>query len=409
MEHGPALLVEPSWHAAYNAARVVAQPGNIEAVPVDDAVGRVLAAPLLARTQLPVAPTAAMDGWAVGGPNGPWRIVGTAVAGHPADVSLVAGTAVVIGTGAVTPWGTYAVIRREDGTVREDNDGAMLTVPGTVGAIARGAHIRPPGEEIGTGEPLFEPGTLLTPPRLGFAAMTGVDKVFVYAQITGELAVIGDEVLSTGVPSLGRVRDAFGPALPGIARSIGMDITRVRYVPDTLEAAVEAITTATADVLITTGGTEHGPTDFLHQALVAAQAPLIVDRVAMRPGRPSLLAYLGNNRFVIGLPGNPLAAVSGMLTLGVPLVRAMGGLGAQEFGQVWTAEAVSAPDSSFRLVPYTRVESADGPSAKPTEWLGSGMLRGLAVADGVMLIPPGGVDEGTEVDDIPLPWLRTSL
>ncbi len=404
MEHGPALLVEPTWQAAYHAAHVVAEPTGIEAIPLHESANRVIAAPLLARTQLPVAPTSAMDGWAVGDDHGPWRVVGESLAGHPPDIVLTPGTAAVIATGAVVPEGTYGVLRSEYAKVSKASGVEWIEARRGQAEPAPGSNIRLPGEEIGVGEPLLQPGSLMTPPRIGFAAMAGIDKVFVHTPVRGELAVLGDEVLRSGVPTGGQIRDAFGPSLPSLAAGLGLEVDSVRYVPDTVGDAIETLTESTADVLITTGGTAAGPADFLHHALIAADVPLIVDQLAMRPGHPCLLAWLGDNRFLVGLPGNPLAAMVGMLTLAAPLIRSLRGLPPLRFGRVWTAAPVAAPANAARFVPYQFIETDDGPSAQPVQWLGSGMLRGFANADGVMIVPPGGVEAGAEVDDMPLPW-----
>ena len=82
--------------------------------------------------------------------------------------------------------------------------------------------------------------------------------------------------------------------------------------------------------MITTGGTAAGPVDHVHPVLRKVGAELLVDGVAVRPGHPMLLARLASGRHLVGLPGNPLAAVSGLLTLAEPLLRALAGRGAPD-------------------------------------------------------------------------------
>jgi molybdopterin molybdotransferase len=362
---------------------------------------------LVALTGLPVSVTCAMDGWAVAGGRGPWRLVASALAGHPPGTRLSQGTAAVIGTGGVVPVGTDGIIRSEHGHVL-NRDGESWVFSSH---IPDPGDIRPAGAETQTGEILLPAGTRLTPPQVGLAAAVGYDTLRVHRRPIAQFIVLGDEILRRGVPGAGQVRDSLGPALPGFATALGC-ATRagtaagpVSYTADRLADIVRALRLATADVVITTGGTAAGPADFLHAALAALGARLVIDSVAMRPGHPCLLAALGERRFVVGLPGNPLAAMAGMLTLAAPLVRALSGQPPIRYGEVLLGELVVAPPQATRLVPYALQPGADGrPHAYPTQWLGSGMLRGLAMADGVAAVPPGGALAGTPVTSVPLPW-----
>ncbi len=146
---------------------------------------------------------------------------------------------------------------------------------------------------------------------------------------------------------------------------------------------------------MTTGSTARGSVDHLHRVLAGRAARLVVDGVAVRPGHPQLLAVRRDGRPLVGLPGNPLAAATAVLTLVVPLVDALHQAPAAPRQRVRLAEPVPAGANATRLVPV-----ADG---RPVLFAGPAMLRGLAVADGVAVVPPGGAAAGTEVELLPLP------
>jgi molybdopterin molybdotransferase len=171
-------------------------------------------------------------------------------------------------------------------------------------------------------------------------------------------------------------------------------------VPDTLAATVEAIADSSAELLLTTGGTARGPVDHLHRALAEVGGRLIVDEVAVRPGHPMLLARLPGGRFLVGLPGNPMAAAAAFCTLAVPLLA---GLAAQPLpipGTGRLTAAVAAPKSEHRLVPAT----VSGESVEPLPHQGSAMLRGLAQATHFVVSPPGGAAAGETAALVRLPW-----
>ena len=165
--------------------------------------------------------------------------------------------------------------------------------------------------------------------------------------------------------------------------------------PTRLEALAGALSASTADLTVTTGSTAHGPVDHLHRVLAAAGAELVVDGVAVRPGHPQVLAVRRDGRPLVGLPGNPLAAATALLTLVVPLVGALHAAAPPPRRTVTLVEGIAAGEEATRLVPAAR--------RKPVMFAGPAMLRGLAVADGVAVVPPGGARAGDEVELLPVP------
>src|SRR5690606_25077837 len=159
----------------------------------------------------------------------------------------------------------------------------------------------------------------------------GHDTLSVYRPRTAVL-VTGDEVTPSGVPAPGTVRDAIGPMLPGIAAWAGARAdppVQVRDRVDRTAGALRAAAGSGADVIAVCGASSKGPADHLRAALEALGAEVVVDGVACRPGHPQLLAHLGPpsapGPAVVGLPGNPNAALAAALTLLVPLLAAIGG------------------------------------------------------------------------------------
>ncbi|WP_432114520.1 molybdopterin molybdotransferase MoeA [Streptomyces sp. S1] len=474
----------PEARVAARRAGATARTGREPlALPLGRALGQVLAGPLPALADLPSFDTSAMDGWAVAGP-GPWHVrEETAVlAGHAPAAALAAGEAVRIATGAPVPPGTTAVLRSEHSrtersrTEHSRTEQTRAEQPRTEQAraadpsaeppsaehlpaerlspehpptehppaerlapehpgrrshpllhalreVVDGQDIRPRGQECRSGDELLPAGTAVTPAVLGLAAAAGYDELLVLPRPRVEILVLGDELLTSGLPREGLIRDALGPMLGPWLAALGADVLATRRIGDDAEALYAAVTGSAADLVVTTGGTAAGPVDHVHRVLDKAGATLLVDGVKVRPGHPMLLARLGTDparplhvRHLVGLPGNPLAAVSGLLTLAAPLLAALTEPGAPaEDGagsgprtpvpyRVPVRDEVHGHPHDTRLVPVVR----RGGSVVPLRYNGPAMLRGIAAADGLAVVPPGGARPGQELDVLDLPWPPTA-
>ncbi|NKY12898.1 molybdopterin molybdotransferase MoeA [Streptomyces somaliensis] len=378
-------------------------------VPLHEALGRVLAAPLTALTDLPPFDTSAMDGWAVAGP-GPWEVhTGDSVlAGRRGIPVLPDGVAVRIATGARVPADTTAVVRSEHARAeagRGDRSG-----PGPGGhlharyEVVPGQDIRPRGQECRRGDELLPAATLVTPAALGLAAAAGYDELAIVEPPRAEVLVLGDELLTSGVPRDGLIRDALGPMIGPWLHSLGAEVTAVRRVGDDAEALYEAVTGTDADLVVTTGGTAAGPVDHVRPVLLKAGAEFLVDGVRVRPGHPMLLARLAASRYLVGLPGNPLAAVSALLTLAEPLLHGLSEHPALEPLRAPVRDEVHGHPRDTRLVPV----AFRAGEAVPLRHTGPAMLRGLAAADGLAVVPPGGVRSGGVLEVLDLPWTAST-
>ncbi|MFD9356703.1 molybdopterin molybdotransferase MoeA [Streptomyces sp. NPDC060031] len=391
-----------AWSRAREAAARAGESvrGRTRQASLADALGEVLAAPLDALTDLPSFDTSAMDGWAVAGP-GPWtvRAGGGVLAGADRPEPLADGEAVRIATGARIPADTTAVIRSEHS--REAGTQLHPERP-----VATGQDIRPRGQECRSGDLLLPAGSLVTPAVLGLAAAAGYDELTTRPRPRVEILVLGDELLTEGRPHDGLIRDALGPMLGPWLTRLGAEVVATRRLgddPDGAEALLKAVTGSTADLVITTGGTASGPVDHVHPVLRQAGAELLVDGVAVRPGHPMLLARLGapaDGRYVVGLPGNPLAAVSGLLTLAEPLVRALAGRRRRPRYALPVEGDVPGHPHDTRLVPVLLTDE----HAVPLRYNGPAMLRGVAAADALAVVPPHGARSGQELEILDLPW-----
>ncbi|MFF6885253.1 molybdopterin molybdotransferase MoeA [Streptomyces sp. NPDC012421] len=434
-------------------------------VPLGQALGRTLAEPLRALTDLPSFDSSAMDGWAVAGP-GPWTVRAESVlAGHAGAAALAPGEAVRIATGARVPAGATAVIRAEhsrteraeraeraehiqstdraDRTQSTDRADRTQNAPavgqaaaGTVlllhplREVVPGQDIRPRGQECRTGDELLPAGTVVGPAVLGLAAAAGYDEPAVLPRPSVEVLVLGDELLTAGLPHDGLIRDALGPMLGPWLTALGAEVLATRRIGDDAEALYLAVTTSAADLVVTTGGTAAGPVDHVHRVLDKAGAALLVDGVKVRPGHPMLLARLDAGRHLVGLPGNPLAAVSGLLTLAAPLLAALTGEPSQRAPETTepTAEPTDqAPDPADQAPEPTATATGGAPALRdavqghpydtrlvpvvhrdghvvPLRYNGPAMLRGIAAADAMAVVPSGGAEPGRRLELLALPW-----
>ncbi|SIN71927.1 molybdopterin molybdotransferase MoeA [Agromyces cerinus] len=391
------------WEAARELVRQAgaARPLAVESIPLDRADRRTLAVAVHALVDLPTADVSAMDGWVVAG-DGPWRLDGAVAMGAPPARRLQAGTARVVTTGAAVPPGTVAVLRAEHGVpVPEHPDWLRAAAPSPASAPSSapaplaGRDIRRRGEELRRGEALIPVGVRMTPPRLALAAAAGHDTLDVLAHPRVQLIVTGDELIAAGRPAPGAVRDAFGPSLPALLERLGA-ATATRRIPDRLDPFIELLAEARPDVIVTTGGTAGGHGDLLRRAIVAEGGTIDFAGVAMRPGHPVLFARTSAGVPVLGLPGNPLAAFTCLLSFLPPWLDGASGRPIAALDEVRTHD-LPATGSHRRLTPFTWV----GGRAVASPWTGSAMLRGLADADGLLASP---VAPGEPAGLLPLPW-----
>jgi molybdopterin molybdotransferase len=363
------------WRAARRIAAGAAVPLPAEAVPLDQAVGRVLAAAVRARADLPGFPTAAMDGYAVAA-TGPWQVAGRVLAGGPGwPRPLGPGEAVEIMTGAVVPGGAVAVLPYET---------ADLT--GTT-APAR-SHIRRAGEDARAGDELAAAGRLVTPAVAGLLAQGGAGDVPVHRRPRVRLLVTGDEVIGAGVPAAGQVRDVFGPMVSALVVAAGAVPAERLLLRDDPALLAGWLAAPSAEVVVVTGSSSAGAADHLHGVLEKAGARRLVDRVACRPGGPQLLAALPDGRWVAGLPGNPFAGLVAAVTVLQPLLYGLTGRSVPPAPRLPVYGEVTVSARVTRLVPVRLAgdHAVVVPGSRPAS------LAGAAGADALAVLEDGWTD-----------------
>ncbi|GHD10521.1 molybdopterin molybdotransferase MoeA [Zhihengliuella salsuginis] len=373
-------------------------------VGLEDALGHVLSADVHATNEIPHFAASAMDGWAVAG-DGPWQVLdGDA----RTTTSLSPGEGVVIVTGSPLPGGATAVLRRERGRLADAPRGGgtgearrLLHATEPVGHLA---DIRPAGREAHAGERLFSAGTFLTPGHLAAAAVAGLDELPTLRVPRVGLVLTGDEVVTAGLPGHGLVRDAFGPVLPAAVRGLGGTVVDSTRIGDDHAATVRALGAGGVDVVIATGGTGHSGADHIRPALAELGAELLVDQIAMRPGHPALLARRCDGALVIALPGNPLAAMAALVTLGGPVLAGATARSLPVLRRARSTERFDPLPGRYRLVPARLDGDESGVRASAATHRGPAMLRGLADSSCFLAVPPEGLSPGDGVDCVPLPW-----
>ncbi|WDF71824.1 molybdopterin molybdotransferase MoeA [Novosphingobium sp. KACC 22771] len=308
-------------------ARVLALAGLTQAqeTPIEAALGRYLAAPLLARRTQPAADLSAMDGYALapGDLAGPWDIVGESAAGHPFAGMVRPGQAVRISTGALVPDGAGAVLCQEDAA----REGERLLLTGTP-PKPEGRHIRRRGLDFCEGDPLLPAGTRIGPAQMALAIAAGHGALSVHRRPRLAILDSGDELIAPGLPCPpDRLPASNGAMLGAMVAGLAGEVLRLGPVADDLDALGAALELAgDADVIVTSGGASVGDHDLIQPALARWGARVDFWKVAIRPGKPLLVATRGA-QVVIGLPGNPVSSfVTAHLFL-LPLLRAMQGAG----------------------------------------------------------------------------------
>lgn len=278
-----------------------------EHVAIERAVGRILAADVIARRALPGFDNSAMDGYAARSADLPASVsvAGVVSAGQLDVPALPAGAALRIFTGAPMPPGADTVVMQEDAA----RDGDRVRLP----ASPLGDNVRVVGEDIAIGEIALAAGTRLTPWDIGLCAALGVTALPVARAPRVALIATGDELVDvTTAPRPGQLVDSSVHALAALVREAGGTADHLGIARDDLASLADRLAAASDhDVVITTGGVSVGDRDYVRAALAAADIPLELYKVAMKPGKPFSFGMRGGDHPapVFGLPGNPVSTV----------------------------------------------------------------------------------------------------
>lgn len=391
---GPLMSVEEAQ--ALIEARIPPAEGA-ERVALRAAIGRVLADDLRAVTPLPPFFNSAVDGYAFRhadlAAGGETRLpIAARLQAGQAAAPIAPGTAIRIFTGAPMPDGADTVMMQED--AREDGD-AVLLVPG----LKRGANCRPAGEDVPTGRIALEAGRRLGPAEIGLAAALGFSDIPVRKLVRVGVFSTGDELAEPGKP-LGPAQtyDSNRFTLLALLAGLPVEAVDLGILPDEPAATAEALARAAAghDLLLTSGGVSTGEADHV-KAAIGQGGRLVFWRLAIKPGRPAAMGVLpkaGGNFAsggtpVVGLPGNPVAAVVTFLHLARPLVLRLAGAAPDRLPR-FTARADFAYRKKAGRREYVRVRLDFGeglPVARKYAREGAGLLTSLTESDAFAELP----------------------
>ncbi|MBD3728486.1 MAG: molybdopterin molybdotransferase MoeA [Sphingomonadales bacterium] len=380
-------------------ARLLALASSLppEKLPAEEALGRYLSTPLNARRTQPSADLSAMDGYALAG-DGPWQVVGESRCGAPFTGEIAAGEAIRISTGAIVPTGSDRVLLQEDAA----RDGAHLALAGP--NPPPGKHIRRCGFDFAQGDALLPAGTRIDAPELALAISAGHGRLDVRRRPAIAVLDSGDELAADPENCApGQLPASNGPMIAALAAQVPCDIRRHGPVGDNMPALAAALAQCDGvDVLVTSGGASVGDHDLIQPALEAWGAQIAFWRVAIRPGKPLLVATKGNT-IVLGLPGNPVSAyVTAQLFL-LPLLRTLSGAVEPLPRRAMLPLACDLPPVGSRRI-FLRA-TWDGGLVCPVSEQDSAALLALSRAD-VLIERPEGSGEAKAGTDVPCILLR---
>jgi molybdopterin molybdotransferase len=311
----------------------LARPLAVETVTLDEADGRVLAAPVNARRDAPAVAVSAMDGYAVRDADLVTlpiclRVAGKSFAGSAPPEPIAPGMCVRVFTGAPVPSGASRVVIQED--VIADAGDARFHLP-----LSASRHIRPAGSDFSTGDELVAAGLPLNPQRLVAVAAADTAQIDVIRRPRVRIIANGDEIEPAGSASGARhhIPDSLTPALKALIRRWHGVVTGSEICADDLALLQRAATTAVeqADVVVVTGGASVGEKDFA-KTMFGRDLTLVFAKVAIRPGKPVWLGTMGST-IVVGLPGNPTSA---LVTARLYLAPILLGLAGFDTGEAWS-------------------------------------------------------------------------
>jgi molybdopterin molybdotransferase len=277
----------------------------VENVALYAACGRVLMQDVAAKRDQPPFAASAMDGYALRSADAPgdFTLAGESAAGAGFARTLQNGECVRIFTGAPLPDGADCIAIQEDVA----RNGAHITIPAT----PKGQHIRDAGIDFRAGDILFRNGARIDAIAVSLIAATGTARIDVARRARVTLMSGGDEIVAAGAtPGPFQIFDSITPGLCALSQQWGAEVRALAPQADDQERLTRALTDAMneSDLVVTIGGASVGDRDLMKPALRSLGAALHVDKIAVRPGKPTWFATTPGCA-VLGLPGNPASAL----------------------------------------------------------------------------------------------------
>lgn len=360
-----------------------------ESVAIAEAMGRVLAEPVVSDVMVPPHDNSEMDGYAIDRMDltheDTFRVSQRIPAGATPE-PLEVGTVARIFTGAPIPKGANAVIMQEETEMVGDK--VRITAKST----RPGQSIRKTGEDIEAGTAILEKGHRLRSQDLGLIASIGIDEVTVYRPLKIATFTTGDELLEPGeTPQPGKIFNANRYVLAGALPKLGFELIDLGRVKDTLEETIDVMKQAAqvADVVMTTGGVSVGEEDHIKPA-IESLGSLEMWKVKMKPGKPLAFGQIQGTPF-IGLPGNPVSAFATFNLFARPYLMRMQGVKNICITPIWLEADFEWPKANFRReFARARITVPEGEQKTVVQVYpkqGSGVLTSTVWAEGFVVIP----------------------
>lgn len=385
---------------------------NSESVSLPEAMGRVLAEDVIADTDLPPFDRSQMDGYAIRAADAQadtparLKIVGESAAGHGWHQEMHAGEAVRIMTGAPVPAGADSVQQVE--LTRELDGGAEVEI---FEPVMPGRSIVKRGAEITAGETVLSAGEQITAATMAVLASFGYAQVNVGRRPRVAVLATGTELVAVDQqPGKDQIRDSNNFSIAAYAELAGAVVCRLPLAGDDTSLLKRQIIEAAerSDIVVTSGGVSVGAYDFTKPALKELNAELFFERVALRPGKPTVFARLPNGTLFFGLPGNPVSVSVTFNLFARTALLAMQGAREPELTEEWVVLARGVKGAAGResYLPATLGTNENGVLlAEPMKWGGSSDFVGFARATALIVLPPGAgmLEAGTKVRVVRLP------
>ncbi len=356
---------------------------QVEIVPIENAVGRVLSEDFRALHNLPAFDNSAMDGYAVccGASNKTMDVTHTIFAGDKIITEVKAGQAMKIMTGAPIPEGCEAIVPIEQVTV----EGSAVTFPSD---IENGKHIRYKGEDIAVGDLLLAKGSKIFGFHIALLASQGKSHVKVYKRPKVAVFGTGEELkMHFETVQEHQIYNSNAPTFLARAQELGAEVVFVGSAKDNLDdikAHIEA--SLDADLIVTSGGVSVGDADFTREAFDSFNIKRLFEKVNIKPGKPTSLGKIGKS-WVINLPGNPLAALINFELFGSKVLHKLSGNKASHLGIV---KAVAKESITIRPGRVTVIPGFwDGESFTATDKRSPGMISPLISSNTMAILGEG--------------------
>lgn len=369
----------------------------VESVAISESIGRILAEDIIADTDLPPFDRAQMDGYAVRAAdvaNAPARlkIVGESAAGAGWHHEMKAGEAVRIMTGAPVPVGADAVQQVE--LTRElngDGGGGEVEI---LQSVEAGRSIVRRADEIKSGEVVLSAGEDINAQAIATLASFGYAQVKVGRRPRVAVMATGSELVEVGQkPARDQIRDSNNYMIEAYAKLAGAKVDRLPLAGDDRDELKREMTAAVerCDVLITSGGVSMGVYDFTKAAFKDLGAEIFFERVALRPGKPTVFGRIGKT-LLFGLPGNPVSVAVTFYLFARTALRAMQGANERMLHHehaMLASDLKGSIDRESYLPAVLRTDDKGTLMAEPLQWGGSSDLVSFARATALINVPIG--------------------